>query len=139
MKPFFIPKVSFQKPTIGPKDYVAAGPSGWPERFARHEADQALDKYIAPVTRDELLANFTEFTTFQNDGKCTWSSVTNYLGELTQTNPDRVPFAPAIAMWSLYLLQAEPRYMHAHADPKPRVIKFDMSEHRRKKCETEST
>ncbi len=39
-------KITFGPPTVGPREYLVRGSSGWPESYARKEADEELEKFL---------------------------------------------------------------------------------------------
>ena len=99
-------KVCFSKPTIGPRDYISVGASGWAQVFSKKNANEALDKFVGPVKLDELLSNFSDLIRLK-DFKCGWTDVTSYLARIFETKPDNVPTSAAIAFWCKYIEKAE--------------------------------
>lgn len=39
-------KITFSPPTIGPREYLVRGSSGWPDIFEKKAADEELEKFI---------------------------------------------------------------------------------------------
>jgi hypothetical protein len=105
--PTIVQKVCFSRPTIGPRDYVSVGASGWAEVFPKKTADAALQAFIGQqVTLDELLKNFDDLISLQDKHRCAWTDVTGYLGRVFEKKPDQVPASVAISFWA-HMVQLE--------------------------------
>jgi len=105
--------VAFDRPVIGPRGYLAKGPSGWLEIFPRKVADKALAEFVAPLDLGEVLETFATSMklTYANGRKReeNWKDVTSYLGALTQQDPKRIPEIVGVAFWAQLLLHDEHR------------------------------
>lgn len=93
-------RVTYGRPTIGPKHYVAVAGNGWTETFLRLEADSALKIFagIAPVA--ELVNNFLDHMELSNKSKITWSDITLYLGRIARLHADKIPMNVGVAFWA---------------------------------------
>lgn len=100
-------KVTFGRPTIGPRDYVSINvTSGWPECFARKESDHRLADFIGErISVHELLDNFCEFVELKNDGRCGYTDVLRYLGRITETDPEEISYQVVIAFWAQMVIR----------------------------------
>lgn len=102
--------VSFTKPTIARKAYVAVGPSGWPEHFDRAQADQALATCLAPSDVDEIVNNFL---VQQQVGRhasrrhleATWGEIEHYMTGAVAGKP--MPASAVIAFWAKVILRVK--------------------------------
>ena len=92
--------VTFGKPTIGPRVYLATGPSGWPEAFDRKRADAELAKFLHPITPDELVEPFIEAMRLEGAKAYSWSDVMNYIAKITQIDWKLIPPAIGVAFWA---------------------------------------
>jgi len=94
-------KMSFGRPVIGPKHYLATGASGWIETFLKVEADKALKTFIGRLCPKELVDNFLEHLALDPDKKrARWPDVTAYLGRIVRVHPDKIPIEVAVAFWA---------------------------------------
>lgn len=88
--------VSFTRPVIGPRDYLAIGSSGWGETFNRKKADEALRAYLAPHGVAPLVLGFLA----RMSGRVTeWGDVLGYLREIAGRE-DEPPTEAAVAFWA---------------------------------------
>lgn len=99
-----ISDLSFSCPTVGPKDYVTKGPSGWPEAFRRQVIDAKLEAFVkaqAPTMRlAELVDLFVLRRENSEDQEPTgWFTITGFLARMLNTHPASVPHECAIAFW----------------------------------------
>jgi hypothetical protein len=93
-------RVTFGRPVIGPKHYIAVAGGGWTETFGRKESTQALLAFIGRLTICELVNNFLDHIELANKKKVTWSDVTLYLSRITRVDTDKIPMAAAVAFWA---------------------------------------
>lgn len=104
-------KVGFQKPTIGPKHYIAAGSSGWVETFPRDRADKALKAFIGRLEIEEMVDNFIEQIRLAaketGKDKIFWHDVTSYLGRILRVKAEKIPFEVGIAFWGHVVMTQE--------------------------------
>lgn len=98
--------VAFARPVIGPRVYVAKGPSGWSESFPRKIADKALVDFVAPLDLGEVLQTFQTSMALSTREEH-WGDVTSYLGGLTQLDPKAIPKIVGVAFWAQLLLHEE--------------------------------
>jgi len=99
-------EVTYSQPVVGPRVYLAKGPSGWPETFERKHADEALRAFAAPLEPLELVELFIAARELADDpkGKLTdWYTITGFLGRTMDTSPKAVPPAAAVAFWGQVL------------------------------------
>ena len=101
--------ISFEIPTIGPKAYVAKGPSGWPETFRREQADKELVAFLLPAAVDDVIDVFVmerELIVLSGDEKkpIDWFTITGFLGRTMSVSPLAVPHAVGVAFWARALL-----------------------------------
>lgn len=99
--------VCFTKPTIGPRAYVVAGPSGWAETFARKEADHALTVFLGRVPLTNAIEGYRRQR--YNDGTFhyDWTSIVDYLAGLIGGDRKRFPHEVGVAFWANLLLDDE--------------------------------
>lgn len=104
-KPYHAGKVSvtFGKPTVGPKIYLARGPSGWPEQFPRALADNALASFLAPLNVDDVVASFRRAVQLEGREEG-WGDVITHLAKVTGSDEKRVPEIVGVALWGRYLI-----------------------------------
>ncbi len=100
-------KVSFGRPTIGPKHYVSVGASGWAETFLRCKADFELESFVTPLEVKDLVSNFMDQIDVAPKKKTTWSDVTRYLGRIVGIAADKIPMGAGIAFWGQVVLIEE--------------------------------
>jgi hypothetical protein len=97
-------KVGFQRPSIGPKHYIATGSSGWVETFPRDRADKALKAFIGRLEIEEMVSNFLEQIRLaaKETGKdrIFWHDVTSYLGRIIRIKPEKIPYEVGVAFWA---------------------------------------
>lgn len=93
-------RVTFGRPVIGPRHYVAVAGGGWTETFKRSDADEALVIFAGKNSVVELVDNFLEHMRLANKGKVTWSDVTLYLGRIYRISTDKVPMMVGVAFWA---------------------------------------
>ncbi len=100
--------IEFGEPTIGPKVYVARGPSGWAETFKRRHADEALRTFVTPLDLAELIDVFI-LARQVNKTPADWHTVVGFLARTMQTTPRMVPAEVGVAFWAQVLIkQATP-------------------------------
>jgi len=97
------PSVAFGKPTVGPRVYLARGPSGWPEQFSRKLADKALDDFLAPLSVEEVLQTFTATMQLESREE-TWGDVTGHLAKIVETPVKNIPEIVSVAFWGRYVI-----------------------------------
>jgi len=104
-KPYHAPKtsVTFSKPAVGPKVYLARGPSGWPEQFPRKLADQALDDFLAPLNTEDVLQSFRVAMKLEAREE-TWGDVIGYLAKIVDAPEKHIPEVASVSFWGRYLL-----------------------------------
>lgn len=100
-------KVTFGRPTIGPRDYVSINvTSGWPECFERKVSDHKLAEFLGgEITVHEALDNFCEFVELKHGGRCSYSDVLGYLGRITKTEPEDISYQVVIALWAQMVIR----------------------------------
>lgn len=91
---------------IGPKVYLARGPSGHPETFRRQAADQALIDFLGNVTLKIAIEGFLRQKARERTQE-QWSDVIGFLGALLHMPPDLVPLDVAVAFWAQVQLVKE--------------------------------
>jgi len=95
--------IVFGKPVVGPKVYIAKGPSGWPEQIDRRKADAALDAFLDPLDAEEVVGSFAldvQTGRFED----TWGGVVTFLARLTERHPTNIPELAALALWGQAVL-----------------------------------
>lgn len=93
--------VEFSAPIIGPKVYVAKGPSGWPETFNRQKADRQLADFVGSLDLDDLINTFILQRTLAEEPEPTvWAHVTHYLARNLQVKVTDIPDAVGVAFWA---------------------------------------
>lgn len=102
-------KVSFEKPTIGARDYVSVSGAGWPESFPKKESDQKLVAFIGERSVGELVDNFAEHVELNCKGAASWTEVVKYLGRITGEDPDDISCEVAIAFWAHLVMKGDNR------------------------------
>jgi hypothetical protein len=100
------PSVAFERPTVGPRVYVAKGPSGWPETFVRKSVDKALIDFLAPLNVEELISLFATGVKLEAREE-TWGDVIDFLSRVTSKPTKLIPDAISVAFWATYLLLPE--------------------------------
>lgn len=86
-------------PTVGPKDYVSRGPSGWPEAYDRKESDEMLAEILNTVPVDVALSSFIESEAVRRDGLI-WPNVITFLARITHVDADTIPLPAVVAFWA---------------------------------------
>jgi hypothetical protein len=84
---------------IGPKVYIARGPSGHSETFKREPADQALVVRLGKVPLKTAIEGFIRQKS-RDKTPDEWSDVIIYLGALIHIVPDFVPLDVAVSFWA---------------------------------------
>jgi len=102
-KPYHKPNVTFSKPAIGPKIYLAKGPSGWPEQFSRKLADEAIDKLLHPLRTEDVLGSFRVAMRLEARDE-QWGDVIGYLSKITGTHEQQIPEVCSVAFWGRYVI-----------------------------------
>jgi hypothetical protein len=97
---------SFIRPVIGPKVYIARGPSGQIETFVRDRADEALRSFLGNVTLPIAVEGFIRKKARDRTPDA-WPDVLSYLGALLHIDPDHVPLVVSIAFWAHVHLHRE--------------------------------
>lgn len=95
--------IIFAAPKIGPKVYLACGPSGWSQPFPRAAADKALAAFVQPLavaTLVEMYNDTRQLTQTPSD----WYTITGFLARTMQTHPSSVPAEVGIAFWAHSIL-----------------------------------
>lgn len=93
-------RVTYGRPVIGPKHYVAVAGNGWTETFLRAEADSALQSFAGNAPVCDLVNNFLDHMELSNKTKITWSDITIYLGRIARVHTDKVPMNAGVAFWA---------------------------------------
>lgn len=93
-------RITFSRPIIGPKHYIAVAGGGWTETFSRKDATKALSAFIGRLSVCELVNNFLDHIELTNKKKITWSDVTLYLSRITRVDTDKIPMEAAVAFWA---------------------------------------
>lgn len=104
-QPYHMPKstIVFGKPVVGPKVYIAKGPSGWPEQIDRRKADAVLDAFLDPLDVGEVVGTLVldiQTGRFENS----WGGVVTFLARLTDRTPTSIPELAALALWGQALV-----------------------------------
>lgn len=97
--------VPFDRPVIGPKIYLARGPSGWHERFCRKEADVRLGEFLDPLDVDDVAQSFIISVRLAREAE-TWGDVVAYLAKITDKTPREIPEIVCVALWARAILLA---------------------------------
>lgn len=95
--------LSFGTPKIGPKVYLARGPSGWAQSFDRAKSDKALTDFVHPVEVDELVEMFVMARDLA-ETPTDWHTVVGFLARQMQTHPKSVPPEAGVAFWAKAIL-----------------------------------
>lgn len=95
--------ISFGQPKIGPKVYIARGPSGWAQPFPREASDKALAAFVHPVEVDELVDMFVTARDL-SETPTDWHTVVGFLARQMQTHPKSVPADVGVAFWAKAIL-----------------------------------
>jgi len=98
--------VTFERPVIGPKIYLARGPSGWREKFCRKEADARLKEYLDPVDPDDVADTFVITMELSNQEEH-WNDVVEYLAGIVGKSWREVPEIVGVAFWARAILVAK--------------------------------
>lgn len=85
---------------MGPRHYVAKGPSGWAETFTRAALDAELARFLgaAPVA-DAVEAYILQRELSPDKKPEDWHTVIGFLGRLLEISPLNVPSEVGIAFW----------------------------------------
>lgn len=104
-----VEEFSFGPPTITPRVYLAAGPSGWPETFQRKRADAELVAFLQPLPLEDVVQAFVDGHALAAKQEALgWHTMIGHLGRLMEIHPRKVPPAVAVAFWAHVLTrQAE--------------------------------
>lgn len=101
-------QVSFQKPVIGPREYIAVGASGWPEVFDRCKTDKVVIDFCQPLDAFTLVTNFVKAQTVirsqRQHYQTNWSDVTVYIAKVMGCKPKSIPSTVGVGFWALSLL-----------------------------------
>ncbi len=93
-------EISFACPIVGPKVYIAKGPSGWAETFKRVDADRELVMFISPLEVDVLVACFVEKRSVAEEiSETSWFTITGFLARMVGSTPKAVPHIVGVAFW----------------------------------------
>jgi hypothetical protein len=90
--------VAFKKPTVGARVYIVESMTGWPETHNRKAADEAIAKFLAPLSVDEVLRAFQtaiELETWAEN----WDGVLGFLGEITDHPTALIPDIVGVGFW----------------------------------------
>jgi hypothetical protein len=98
--------VVFQKPVIGPKVYLARGPSGQIETFKREASDRNLELALGKVPLKTALEGFIR-KKLRDKTKDTWEDVTGYLSALTHIPISLLQIDIVISFWAHVVLTRE--------------------------------
>lgn len=91
----------FGAPAIGPRVYLAVGPSGWPETFARKQADADLLAFIAPLALEDVIETFLAARALAEEPDTIgWFTVIGHLARLLNLHPKDVPPPVGVAFWA---------------------------------------
>lgn len=90
--------VAFKKPTVGARVYIVESSSGWPETYTRKASDEALIRFLSPISVEEALALFDKGMSVEAREE-NWEDVTKFLGAIVSQTPDLVPEVVAVAFW----------------------------------------
>jgi hypothetical protein len=96
--------VSYGPPTIGPRTYLAKGPSGWPESFDRKATDEKLAQFLSPLEVSSVIETFLGWLRSEGAKAIAWSDVTEHLANVTNSKPDLVPDAAGVSLWAQTIL-----------------------------------
>lgn len=86
-------------PTIGPRDYVCRGPSGWPEAYDREESDQMLAEILTNVPLEVAISSFIESDSVRREGML-WPVVLTFLSRICHLDIDNIPLPAGVAFWA---------------------------------------
>jgi len=97
--------LKFTAPIVGPKVYIAKGPSGWPETFKRETLDRELVKFLAPSKVDDLVGHFIALRANDEKKEATeWHTVMGFLGRMLGVAIETIPHTVGIAFWGHVVL-----------------------------------
>jgi hypothetical protein len=113
-KPYHKEPMAYGQPIIGPRTYLARGPSGWQESFDRKLADQRLMDFLKPLEVAQIIEAFLERLRLEGAKAISWADVTDYLGYIVKQDPDLIPEIVGIAMWAQTILHIERRDQKAN-------------------------
>lgn len=89
--------MTFGKPTIGPRAYLASGPSAWLETFDRKAADEALRRFLRDVPLELAVESFVRA---QKKQLVLWSMIVAHLAGLARVTEDAIEPAVGVAFWA---------------------------------------
>jgi len=96
-----INELVFLAPVIGPKVYMARGPSGWVETFLRPKLDAELATFAVPLEVDEIVDMFVATRDLaEKPVPIDWFSIIGFLGRTMNCSPLAVPHTVGIAFWA---------------------------------------
>lgn len=92
--------IYFERPTVGPRHYVAKGPSGWAETFSRATLDAELASFLGAAPVIEVVEMYVLQHELSTDKKPEdWHTVIGFLGRLLEVSPLTIPSEVGIAFW----------------------------------------
>jgi hypothetical protein len=98
--------VSFGKPTIGPRAYLALGPSNWFETFPRKEADEALSRLLGEMPLSLVVESILRQQTLAKK-PVDWSCIVEHVEKLLGGSRDAFEPRAIIALWANILVEQE--------------------------------
>jgi hypothetical protein len=93
------PAVTFSRPTVSDRLYIAQGPSGWNETFQRRKLDDELARFLGEAPVDDVVAMFITQRSLNEDKLTTWHTVIGFLGRLLDVSPFEIPPEIGLAFW----------------------------------------
>jgi hypothetical protein len=100
--------MNFKRPTIGPKDFIVVGQSGWPERFERVKCEAALRIFLGPLPLADLVKNFAEEQRLARREKqrheTLWGDVEGYLTRIMGGRRHSMTPHVVIGFWGATIL-----------------------------------
>ena len=99
--------VSFSRPIVGPKVYLARGPSGHVETFNRVHADRELELFLGHVTLKIAIEGFLH-KLIKDRRIEAWSDVLEYLSQLVGLDDfEAIPIDVGVSFWAHADLERE--------------------------------
>lgn len=95
--------MTFGKPTIGPRAYLASGPSSWLETFDRRAADAALQRLLGTVPIELAVEAFLR----SHKKAVTWEAIVEHLAGLVRTPVEAIEPVVGVAFWAAIEIAAQ--------------------------------
>lgn len=98
--------VSFGRPTIGPRAYLALGPSNWFETFPRKAADEALQKLLGDIPLGIVVESLLRQQKTTKE-LVDWNRILDHLEPLLKVERDVIEPRAVIALWAAVVTEHE--------------------------------